>query len=236
MYRHSAHGLSFAALLSIATFVSPLLAAPFPARPDDELRFELYSRTTLELFWTRATNGLPPLRYEVSRDGIVLGVTSGIHFLDDTVPALDALVPDASNNYGSDVTYRVTSIDANGKRSNPRKLVADIEQAIRARNPSMPTGLRTVIFSSTVVDLRWGSSPIGTVPAGHEIWLGTDRKELSSSRSLLGKTKGHSFLLKGLMPDRTYPLFVIAYDAAGGRSEESVIWVTTPFRRCHLPR
>ena len=80
------------------------LAAP------DALRANVYSSTALGLAWTRIAGA--GLRYEVRRDGQVLGTTDGTSYIDRELTG------------GRDYRYEVVAIDRQGQRSDPAVVTA----------------------------------------------------------------------------------------------------------------
>lgn len=90
---------------SIITVLTPggMDPTPSPVASPANLRSEVYSRSAAELFWDRAAT--PGLNYEVIRDGVAVGTTSGISFFDNTLAG------------GNRYRYEVFALESGGQRS-----------------------------------------------------------------------------------------------------------------------
>lgn len=77
-----------------------------PGRPS-QLTSAVYSRTAAELFWKAPTNATGLLRYEISRNGQVVGLIDGLSYFDDTLSG------------GVTYLFGVSTVDSLNRRSDP---------------------------------------------------------------------------------------------------------------------
>lgn len=82
----------------------PFAASAAPPVTPDAFRYEIYSESTAELFWSRSTN-VPVQGYELTRNGDVLGVFDALSYVDGT------LVP------GTEYDYTIVAVGVDGDRS-----------------------------------------------------------------------------------------------------------------------
>ena len=132
-------------LLTLATSAAAQDSSP-PSRPDG-LRFEVYSNTAAELFWTRSvdSDGLV-LGYEVRRDGELFRTVGGPSFF------TDELEPGVAREFS------VTAVDDDGLRSPPSASVT-VDTARPSGGagdrPAPPTNLRTASYSVSAGEVFW---------------------------------------------------------------------------------
>ena len=93
------------AALAVPALVGVAVAAP-PEAPA-ELGLEVYSASTLELFWGRSTDDGRVVGYEIRRNGETVPVGDVTSYLDDAIES------------ESSVTYSVVAVDDEGERSPP---------------------------------------------------------------------------------------------------------------------
>ena len=132
-------------LLTLATSAAAQDGSP-PSRPDG-LRFDVYSNTAAELFWTRSvdSDGLV-LGYEVRRDGERVRTVEGPSFL------ADELEPGVAREFS------VAAVDDDGLRSPPSAgVTVDTARPTggTAEALAAPTNLRTAIYSVSAGEVFW---------------------------------------------------------------------------------
>ena len=142
--------------------VSPRADAQSPTTPDG-FRYEIYSDTTAELFWSRTIN-VPVQGYEISRNDVVLGIFDSLSYVDNT------LSPGITYQYG------ITAIDFDGDRS-PQSTVTLITPATAdaiAKLQNTISSLETEIEQLTVQlnsDVR---SPVPQTGQTQSVLFGDD--------------------------------------------------------------
>ena len=132
-------------LLTLATSAAAQDGSP-PSRPDG-LRFDVYSNTAAELFWTRSVDpdGLV-LGYEVRRDGELIRTVEGPSFF------TDELEP------GTAREFSVTAVDDDGLRSSPSVGIAvDTARTSGGTGERLaaPANLRSARYSATAGEVFW---------------------------------------------------------------------------------
>ena len=132
-------------LVTLATSAAAQDGSP-PSRPDG-LRFEVYSPTAAELFWTRSvdSDGLV-LAYEVRRDGELVRTVDGPSFF------TDELEPGVVREFS------VTAVDDDGLRS-PSSTSVAVDTALPSGGTgdrtAPPTNLRTESYSVSAGEVFW---------------------------------------------------------------------------------
>ncbi len=178
----------------------------------DSLSYEVYSRTTAELFWQRSD--MPGLSYEVLRDGQLLATTDGVSFVDKSL------------SRGPTYTYEIIAVDADGVRSAPSSVSFSLgESDSGSVEPApetpvefgAPTGLRADIYSSRSAEIFWDrSSQFGLT------------YDVSKDGSLLETTNGVSYFARNLASGQEHTFQVVAVDLEGNQSAPSVVTFTMP--------
>lgn len=176
-------------------------AGPSEVRAPAGLRASVYSPTAAELFWEREPAVLG-LRYEVRRDGRVVGATDGISYFTNSLVA------------GTGYVFSVVAIDTSGRRSAPARVPVGTPEPAAAV-PARPAGLRAAVYSETALELFWerDGGP-------------TRRYEIRRDGDIVGTTDGTSFFDDALDPGTAYRYRVIALEG-GHRSEPSSLSLTT---------
>lgn len=163
------------------------------------MTYELYSSSTAELFWDRAT--VPGLSYEITRDGKVLGTTDGVSYLDRSLTR------------GRTYLYNIVAVDSSGDRSNAATVSFIVGGSVEPQpqpepgSLSRPSGLRASVYSSRSAELFWDR------PAQSGLTY-----DISRNGSLVETTNGVSFYSGGFTPGVVNNFEVVAIDLAGNRS------------------
>ena len=197
-------GVILSGLLLVS--LSTLAAAADPSAPGG-LRYEIYSKSSAEIFWNRATDDGLVVAYEIAIDGDVIGNRDALSLY------LKNLVKDQS------YTVAITSIDNEGNRSTPA-LVIFVAGGGAVTPPSYvvaePTGLKGSAYSSRSAEITWDRPE--TFGLSYEV---------SRNGSILTTTAGVSHYDKTLSAGTTYRYEVVAIDLAGNRSSASSFSLTT---------
>lgn len=207
-------GVKLAALASLLSVSSAPWAAD-PSRPGD-LRFDVYSDTAAELFWTRSTDDGRVTGYEIRVNGEVATVRDGSSYFTDELTK------------GVSYAFDVTAIDDEGNRSQPASVsfIGGDQGPGRVDDggPPKPTGLRSATYSATAIELFWDRVPDAVL--SYEVSIGDE---------VVATTRGVSYFTDALERGRRYAFGVVAIDAAGKRSEAAGIVAETAGRPISIP-
>ena len=184
-------------------------SVPPPAAPR-AVRADVYSRRSAELFWEREPAALA-LRYEIRRDGRVVGTTNGVSYYTNALAG------------GTDYAFEVIAIDRQGRRSSPSRIGLRTDGSApsnpstppTAGAPSAPAELRFDVYSTFAVELFWRREP------------GALRYEILLDGREVATTDGVSYNTSALRPGTDFTFEVIAIDRDGRRSEPARIAVRT---------
>lgn len=127
-------------VLSLAlSYSTQVLAADAPPSTTVGLTATMYSNTVGEVRWSRSTDDSGVvIGYEITRDGVVLGVFDALSFVEtDLSPA-------------TEYVYGVTAIDNAGQRSETSTVMLSTVFA--------PTGLTSAVYSTTAAEIFWNRS------------------------------------------------------------------------------
>lgn len=159
----------------------------------------VYSSTSGEIFWKRATPEESIVKYDIYRDGELVDTRDALSYYDDSLTD------------GNRYTYYVVAIDINGRRSEPSDLIV-LDTTRNVNRPEMPTGLTGAVYSSTAIEIFWDRAPVSESVTHYEIF---QNGELVATRD------GTSFFTEGLDSDTRYTFTVVAIDSNGQRSKPS---------------
>lgn len=204
-YRLGDIAISLSGLLLLSS--STLANAANPAAPG-AARFEIYSKTSAEIFWNRATDDGLVVAYEIAVNGDIIGNRDVLSLY------LNTLIN------GQPYTVTITSIDNEGNRSAPAS-VSFVAGGGAVTPPTgnvvaAPTGLTGSVYSSKSVEIMWSR------PATFGL-----RYEVIRNGSVVTTTSGVSHYERTLSAGTTYQYQVVAIDLAGNRSSASSISLTT---------
>ena len=194
-------------LLFVLALVGPVAAQPADAPPSTpaDLVATTYSRTAGAIGWSRSTDDRGVVvGYEVSRQGVVLGVFDALSYVD------------ISLSPGTAYLYRVTAIDTAGQRSGTSSVRLTTPGGVSGGGPAAPTGLRADVYSRTAAEIFWDRS---TAPGL--------TYEVRRDGAALTVRNGTSYFDDALERDRSYAYEVIAIDARGRRSMASRVTLDT---------
>lgn len=160
-----------------------------------------YSDTAAEIFWARTTTF--GLRFEISRDGILLTNTDGVSYYDPSLSAENS------------PTYDITAIDKQGQRSSPASITVPTRNAA-TETLAPPADVTAQRYSDTAAEIFWSRS--ATFGLHYEV---------SRDGTLVVNTSGISFFDSSLAANDSPTYNIIAIDGQGHRSTPSSIVVPT---------
>ncbi|QAY66994.1 lytic polysaccharide monooxygenase [Paenibacillus protaetiae] len=171
-----------------------------------------HSENSITMSWAASTASAGINNYEISRDGKVVGTSTGTSYTDTGLQA------------GSTYSYTITAVDRKGNRSAASAPVttSTLPAAAPAPDtaaPSRPAGLTASNVTETAVSLKW------TASTDH---AGVQKYEVYRDGKLIGSTASTGYSDSGLSASTSYVYTVIALDAAANRSDSSApLTVTT---------
>lgn len=164
--------------------------------------------------WAASTDNTAVTGYAITRNGLPLATVDAVTTYTDTTT-----VP------GTGYSYRVTARDAAGNASTPSAPASvTTPSAPDTQAPSVPTGLHATAVSSSQINLTWTASTDAIGVVGYDVYRvnGADTHKV-------GTVTTPQFGDTGLKAGTSYDYYVIAKDAAGNASEQSLTaTVTTP--------
>lgn len=200
---------------TLAPFLSLLASVDksAPTRPT-RLRVVDDGSTTVRVTWSRSTDR-NRVRYRVFRSGK----------LTTTVTTLSAKVtpPDCTTTY----SVSVVAVDPAGNVSQPtttkssckpNKTIAGTSPPADALPPAPILGLAASVITSTSIGISWTASTDNVAVTGYAVY----RDDVA-----VASTAGTSFTHTGLVCGTSYRLAVVAFDAAGNRSQTTSTTATT---------
>ena len=164
------------------------------------LRAEIYSDTTIELFWDAPRDAFNVAGFEIQRNGEVVAITQNgsSYIVDDIVPGAltNFAVRRVSINGNTGPFSDNINIITGGSTTGPNNGSGDYEPPIR---PFEPAALDALIYSSNTLELVWERASSSAI----------DGYEIRRDGVFIGFTSGTSYFEQALTPDRTYRYDVI---------------------------
>lgn len=180
-----------------------------PSRPGN-LRHDVYSSTTAELFWDRSADDGFVQGYEILRNGESMGIIDALSLFQDGL--------DPAISY----TFEVTAIDTDGNRSETAVITVSTGDGSgnppSGTAPSMPENLRQAVYSGSSAEIFWDRSTDDGLVQGYEI--------VRNGESF-GVIDALSLFQDGLDPAVAYTYAVTAIDTDGNRSATATIMLST---------
>ena len=172
------------------------------------------TQTSIELYWNASTDNYSVMGYDVYRDGVLAGSTSG---------AAATWFNDTSLTPGTSYTYTVKAKDGAGNVSGASNAVVATTKgdAADTQAPTAPTALQATAVTANAVTLTWAASTDNVGVTAYDVYRGS---------ALAGSTNGAAttFMDSGLSAGTAYTYTVKARDAAGNASAASTaVNVTT---------
>lgn len=197
-----------------AACATPTPPPPAPSPPADTtppsqptgLTVSGATRTSLSLTWSPSSDNVAVTGYRTLVNGTPNGtsVQPGA-----TVSGLTC---------GTGYTVEVEAYDAAGNRSTRASVVASTSACADTQPPSAPTNVVTTNRTATSIALTWNPSSDNVGVSGYGLYRGGTSAGTSSTTNAV---------LAGLTCNTNYTLAVDAYDAAGNRSTQTAVMVST---------
>jgi chitodextrinase len=215
--RDAAGNVSQPARASAATSAcstTPPPPPPSPAPPADTtppsqptgLAVSGSTRTSISLTWGASTDDVGVTGYRTLVNGSAVSTSAQ---LASTVSGLSC---------GTGYTLEVEAYDAAGNRSGRASVVASTVACPDTQAPSQPSNVVATSRTATSIALGWNASTDNVGVAGYDLYRGGAAAGTSSTSSAI---------FSGLACNTNYTLAVDSYDAAGNRSAQTVVMVST---------
>lgn len=164
-----------------------------------------YSETAGELFWTRIISDFP-VRYDITRDGVAYGQTTGNSFFDRSLQP------------GVRYDYTVTSIGPGDVASQPVSVSMTAQGTLRPESGDVQTSftLDSAVYSRTALELFWPSYTEipGTRPLRYEVYRNGE---------LARPVEGRSYFTDELSRNTAYDFQVLVFDGSNQQIAESQV-------------
>lgn len=162
------------------------------------LSAQVYSASTAELFWDRASPGENIISYDIDRDGVRIGSTDGTSFMDGA--RLD----------GQRHIYSVTAIDRSDLRSTTSVVTTEafhLQGDTESPNDGSTLPLTGLVYSSTAIELFWNTDGLSTPTLS--------RFEVLQNGARVTTSDGRSYFSDTLSPGTPYRFQLVGLDASG---------------------
>jgi acid phosphatase type 7 len=170
------------------------------------LKVTLATATSIAISWTASTDNVAVAGYHVYRDWAAVATTTATSY---TMTGLAC---------GTSYTLSIDAYDAAGNRSAQTAVVAATAACTDSVAPTTPTNLKATGATASSVSFSWAGSSDNVGVAGYGVYR-------SGTRA--ATTTATNYTLTGLSCGTSYSIGVDAYDAAGNRSPQATLTITT---------
>lgn len=172
----------------------------------------LAARSTYQsvtLTWGAASDNIGIDRYQITRNGAVIGNTTMTPFTDDTV------------SERTDYTYHVIAFDTAGNSTASGPLSVSVPSANPVPDNEAPTAATNLDATTTSqsVTLTWNAATDN---------VGIDHYQIMRDGTAIGTTALISFVDNSVSENTDYTYHVVAFDAAGNNTSSSALPVSVP--------
>ena len=176
-----------------------------PAAPTN-LTASSRTATSIALSWTASSDNIGVAGYGLYRGGSLVGTAN------ETTGIFSGLTCNTNH------TLAVDAHDAAGNRSAKTTVMVATTACPDTTPPSTPAGLATSNVTQTGVTLNWTASSDNVGVAGYDLY---------ANASQVGSATTTSYSFTSLGCGTSYTLGVVAYDAAGNRSNQASVAAST---------
>ena len=201
---------------SMIASTSPCTDSQPPAAPTGVAQIAA-TTTSATVSWSRSADNFGLAGYGVYRNGVTVGMTAGRSYTftgllcgASYAAAVDAF--DAAGNHSGQTPYVISA--------SPCAPVSDKQP------PSVPQAQRITGTGQTTIDMAWSASTDNLRVTGYELWL-DDVK--------VGTTTGTTYTYTGLGCGTTHTVGLVAFDAAGNRSDRAAASGPASTSACPAP-
>ena len=168
-----------------------------PTAPKN-LKSDLQTVTSISLKWSESTDNNAVTGYDVYRNGVRVGSTNKIEFIDDRLKS------------NTSYTYYVIAYDAMHNESDWSNII-EVKTLPDENAPTQPTGLKVKSQTSSSVVINWTASTDNSKVEGYDVY----RNDI-----LIGTVNGTSFTDNSIS-NGLYVYYVKAFDDTDNYSEAS---------------
>jgi chitodextrinase len=176
-----------------------------PSTPPN-LRLSDATSTSVGLTWSASTDNVGVAGYRVERNGASDAAVT------ERAATVDGLT------CGTAYTFGVKAFDAAGNQSPPASVIGSTSACADTQPPTAPTNPIATSRTATSIALSWTAASDNVGVTGYGLYRGGVRTATTSA------TNG---VFAGLTCNTNYTLAVDAYDAAGHRSPQVAVMVST---------
>ncbi len=176
-----------------------------PSQPTN-LGISSVTRTSVSLTWGPSTDNVGVAGYRT--------YVNGSPFSTSAQPGATV----SNLTCGTAYTFEVDAYDAAGNRSPRASVIGSTATCPDAQPPTAPTNVVATSRTSTSIALSWSPSSDNVGVSGYGLYRGGTQ---------VGTSAGTTGIFSGLTCNTNYTLAVDAYDAAGNRSSQTVVMVST---------
>ncbi|PGM95529.1 lytic polysaccharide monooxygenase [Bacillus cereus] len=182
-----------------------------PSNPNG-LEATKVTANSVELAWTASTDNVGVKGYQVLRNGEIIDIVPGTHFIDKQLQP------------STEYSYTVKAIDTAGnvsKESTAVKVKTSVV-ILDTKAPTQPKGLHSMGTTASSVDLMWSPSDDNDGVDHYDIY-----RDISGVMKKIGTSNTTSHMDKNLLANTTYKYVVKAVDVAGNESIQSDVFTVT---------
>ena len=185
-----------------------------PPTAPQNLSVSSATQTAITLGWGPASDNVGVTNYRIYRNGTMIGQGPG------SAGGFSDAWTDSARTCGTSYQYAVEAQDAAGNTSPKTTVTASTTPCAVADTaaPTTPTGVTASTRTGTSITLTWSPSTDNVGVVGYGLYRAGTRVATPSA------TTG---IVSGLTCGTNYTLGVDAYDAAGNRSQQAVLMVST---------
>jgi chitodextrinase len=177
-----------------------------PPTVPESVRATAAASTSVTIAWTGSSDNVGVAGYGLYRG------TSRVATTAQTTHTYDGLTCGTAYQVGVD------SYDAAGNRSQRTDLMVTTAPCADRQSPSAPSSVVATTRTATSIALAWSPSTDNVGVVGYGLYR---------AGALVGTASGTTGIVSGLTCGTNYTLAVDAYDAAGNRSPQTVVMVST---------
>jgi chitodextrinase len=177
-----------------------------PSAPTNVAATALNS-ASVKLTWTASTDNVAVAGYRIYRNSVLYTTVNG---------ASTVTYTDNDATADTSYVYAVSAIDTSSNESAHTTATPDPVKTPAAADttpPTQPTGLHSVLSTSSAITIQWTASTDNVAVAGYHVYRG--------STEVGSVTSGTSYTDTGLSSSTTYQYHVIAYDTSANLSTAS---------------
>lgn len=175
-----------------------------------------YNKVTLA--WGASSDNVGVSQYLVTRNGIVVGSAVGA-----------TTYVDMSVAPGTTYSYQVTAYDAAGNKSVPSgmaNVTTPAAPVVDTQKPSTPVGVLATPVSTSQINVTWAAATDNIGVTAYEVYRAAPSALAAKVATVSSTTFGDS----GLQSNTTYTYYIVARDAAGNQSAQSLTASATTFQ------